>query len=218
MAVDYPPAPWHLTGEMFGLWTKIPAKHVPADFRPERIRTTQRDGSVLVAAYVIDYRDPGMLAYRELVVSAILPKMTYPSQASIRRIWVDSPESLAGGRELWDIPKRLAKFDVEYGVSCRGTVFADGAELASYRFVPRLTLPGQLPFHLVTVQESLGEDDIRIRRTRSLFRARLQIGKGELEVPEDSELAFLRHGIPKMHVGLRSFRATFGQKTRLGVK
>jgi hypothetical protein len=217
MAADYPPAPWHLSGEMFGVWMKIPARHVPADFRPERIKTTQRDGGVLVAVYLVEYRDPGMLSYREFLVAAMLPKATYPSQASIRRIWVDSSESLAGGRELWDIPKRMAKFDIDYGVSCRGTVMADGAELVSYRFVPRLTLPGRVPFHTVNVQESLREEDVRIRRTRSLFRTRIQTGKGELSVPEDSELAFLRHGVPKLHLGLRDFRATFGQKSVLGL-
>ncbi len=75
-----------------------------------------------------------------------------------------------------------------------------------------------MPFHQVTVQESLREDDVRIRRTRSLFRTRMQIGTGELHVPDDSELAFLKHGTPKLHAGLRDFRATFGQKSTLRLK
>jgi hypothetical protein len=175
---------------------------------------------MLVAAYMVEYQEPGMLSYREFIVAAMLPELTYPSRASIRRIWVDSPESLAGGRELWDIPKRMAKFDFDYadggGKACRGSVLAeDGTEIVSYRFTPRLTLPGRIPFHQVSVQESLREDDVRIRRTRSLFRTRIQIGSGELHVPDGSELSFLRHGTPKVHAGLRDFRATFGQKSTL---
>jgi hypothetical protein len=209
----YPAAPWFLHAEMFGTWIKLPARHVPQDFRREGFEFARRDGSIMVAVYFVDYPAGGVLSYREMLVAAIMPKLTYPSRSSIRRIWVDSPASMAGGRELWDIPKRLADFEFDYGSRFNGTISVEGRELASYRFAPKLKIPGRWAFHINTVQESLLENDLKVRRTRSLFRARMQTGTGELTVPEDSELAFLRHGEPVMHAALRDCRATFGQKS-----
>lgn len=55
-----------------------------------------------------DYRE-GTLRYRELVVGTLVRRGTRAGVLALG-IWVDSPESMRGGRRLWGIPKELADF------------------------------------------------------------------------------------------------------------
>jgi hypothetical protein len=77
----------------------------PLSERPDRPE------GVYAAAFV-DYRDGGVLQYHELLVARLLRDGVVP-RLRITDIWVDSPESLAGGRSLWAIPKQLANLPLE---------------------------------------------------------------------------------------------------------
>jgi acetoacetate decarboxylase len=87
--VSYPEPPWHLQGEMIV---------VPARVHPRQI------GGVLLA----DYR-AGILSYRELIVFS---RATTRGMV-VSHIYVDSPESMRGGIEIWGLPKELAEFDYD---------------------------------------------------------------------------------------------------------
>ena len=70
--------------------------------------------------------------YDELLVSA-LTRRGRKLVSTLAHIWVDSPQSVAGGRELWAIPKGLARID-RHGDSA--TVDVDGRTAASLRRAP----------------------------------------------------------------------------------
>jgi hypothetical protein len=55
----------------------------------------------LGAVMLADYQG-GTLAYHELIVFRPGPRVAH--------IYVDSPESMRGGREIWKLPKELAEF------------------------------------------------------------------------------------------------------------
>lgn len=74
---------------------------IPADLRP-----LVGDRRIVVA--IAHYRQ-GTLHYQELVVGALVRRAARAGILALR-IWVDSPESLWGGRRLWGIPKELATF------------------------------------------------------------------------------------------------------------
>jgi hypothetical protein len=101
---------------------------------PARVPNRQF-GGVLLA----DYRS-GILSYRELIVF---------SQATthgmvVSHIYVDSPESMRGGRAIWGLPKELAEFEYD------GRTFTarqDGATLLEARIRRR---PGFLPLLIPT--------------------------------------------------------------------
>jgi acetoacetate decarboxylase len=85
--VAHPPPPWHLFGELI---------IVPALVKPRAL------GGVLLANYT-----SGTLVYRELIAF---------SHATARgmvvsHIYVDDPESLSGGHEIWGLPKEPARFE-----------------------------------------------------------------------------------------------------------
>lgn len=96
--MPFPSPPWSLRAHA---WVSIFAlTQAQLSGRPDR-----RAG--VYAAAFVDYRDGGVLQYHELLVARLLRDGAVP-RLRITDIWVDSPESLAGGRSLWAIPKQLA--------------------------------------------------------------------------------------------------------------
>ena len=143
----YPPEPWALRGVGYlALWL-VPANKLPA--LPDRVRPLRIAGRTIVSTAFVDYQPTGQLSYRELLVAVLVR-----SGLTIPQIWVDSPASLAGGRELWGIPKNLAELRVEHG---RAEARLNGQPFAQLRSRPaRAGL--RLPFPLrATALQTLGE-------------------------------------------------------------
>lgn len=99
--MSYPPAPWALVGQ---LWMSL--------FRvPERV-DAQRPAGIYGAAFV-SYEPDSPLTYSELLVARLARSPGHGRCITINDIWVDSPASRSGGRELWAIPKELCDFRLE---------------------------------------------------------------------------------------------------------
>jgi acetoacetate decarboxylase len=62
---------------------------------------------------LVDYREPSPLTYGELLLARTTKNRAGKGAVTITDIWVDSPASMAGGRELWAIPKELCDFDLD---------------------------------------------------------------------------------------------------------
>lgn len=88
---SHPPAPWELHG--WGAQTLLLVR------------------GQLATVYFASY-ESGTLRYRELIVARGLRWVGAAPRFIISRIWVDSAESVAGGRKIWHLPKDLAAFDV----------------------------------------------------------------------------------------------------------
>jgi acetoacetate decarboxylase len=98
----YPPAPWRMVGQ---LWLSLFRLREPVD--------DLRPAGVYGAAFV-SYEPGSPLTYSELLVARPVPvEGGRGRRVSITDIWVDSPASVAGGRELWAIPKDLCDFELE---------------------------------------------------------------------------------------------------------
>lgn len=99
--VSYPAAPWAMVGQ---LWLSIFKLKEPVD--------DLRPAGIYGAAFV-SYEPGSPLTYSELLVARLADTDAYGRRVSITDIWVDSPASVAGGRELWAIPKGLCDFVLE---------------------------------------------------------------------------------------------------------
>lgn len=98
----YPPAPWRMVGQ---LWLSLFRLGEPVD--------DLRPAGVYGAAFV-SYEPGSPLTYSELLVARPVPVPGRKGRrVSITDIWVDSPASVAGGRELWAIPKGLCDFELD---------------------------------------------------------------------------------------------------------
>ena len=100
--MTYPPAPWNMHGQ---LWLSL--FRVREGDHPER-------PAGLYGAALVSYERPSPLTYSELLVARPVPAPDGRGRrVSITDIWVDSPASVAGGRELWAIPKGLCDFELD---------------------------------------------------------------------------------------------------------
>jgi hypothetical protein len=97
----YPPAPWHMVGQ---LWLSL--------FRVREGVDELRPAGMYGVAFV-SYEPGSPLTYSELLVARPVSTDAHGRRVSITDIWVDSPASVAGGRELWAIPKGLCDFELD---------------------------------------------------------------------------------------------------------
>ena len=99
--VSYPATPWAMVGQ---LWLSIFKLKDPVD--------DLRPAGIYGAAFV-SYEPGSPLTYSELLVARLADTDSHGRRVSITDIWVDSPASVAGGRELWAIPKGLCDFELD---------------------------------------------------------------------------------------------------------
>ena len=201
--VAYPDAPWHMLGS---LWVTV--------FRLRHDVDALRPRGVYGAAFV-SYGEGSPLTYSELLVARALPKSTgRAGQVSITDIWVDSPASVAGGRELWAIPKGLCDFELD--TSHRGplartdwSASLERRPIASATFTDVSRAAPRLPFKGRTWQPELpeggGEKGAVLQGSAKTLPAR---ARWDFDV--DGPLAFLRDARAVASFRMASFRMSFG--------
>lgn len=202
MAVNsYPAEPWDLHGHAYiGIWL-LPRKHLPRPHSPATKPVTIFGRGVVSAAYFV-YEQPSPLTYDE-VMSTVLVREGRRLRVSITHIWVNSPASRDGGRDLWAIPKELAEFDVSTHVSY---VAKDIGSLAVGRI---RRLPFALPLGFRIAQDREGALQV------SQVRGRIRVGAGSArwQFADDGPLRVLSGRRPLLTLAAKPFRLLFGSKT-----
>ncbi|GAB3572509.1 hypothetical protein GCM10027445_30120 [Amycolatopsis endophytica] len=194
----YPPEPWDLRGQMHATAWIVPARDLPE--LPPGVRPLTFAGRALVVAAWVDYRPPGVLSYRELMVTVVLRG---GPAVSIPHIWVDSPASLAGGRALWHIPKELAEFTMSDEPDFAAEAREDGNLLAGAEFRHRRALPVRLPLAFSILQRGPKRSGVRVA-------ARLGVARSAWRAGDGGPLAFLGGRRPLVSLVARDFRMRFG--------
>lgn len=199
----YPAAPWELTGQTHGhlLLVKqhlLPA--TPAGFRPLVVA-----GRGVVVAGWVDYQGGSVLRYRE-VFCAVAGIVNRRLTATVTHMWVDSPASRRGGRELWGYPKELAEFELGIGPDGAAVARASGIELARGSFHSWLRLPLRVKLTTGTAQVHDG----RLTQVRMVVRGVPSVGTGTFTPGPGSPLGFLASARRIAGFGLADFHASFG--------
>ncbi|MEU8354065.1 acetoacetate decarboxylase family protein, partial [Streptomyces sp. NPDC048845] len=97
--VDFPPEPWHLTGDMVvSLW-RVPPDDLPRWRLPPTARPLIVRRRCTLLTFWVDYRPDGVLAYREFLI-ALAVRHERRLMGSTVAAWVDDERALAGGRAL----------------------------------------------------------------------------------------------------------------------
>jgi len=197
--VTYPPEPWDLHGHAHvGVWL-VPRHQAPPPHHPGT-RQIRLFGRVVVAAAFFRYDRPSPLTYDEIMATQLVRDGWRP-RVSITHIWVDSPASMAGGRELWAIPKDLAEFE-------RVTNRAYTANRIGTLTIARLRrLPFRLPLGFRIAQDRDGE----LLTSPVSGSARLGVGTGFWTFDPDGPLAFLGGRKPLLTLAVEQFRLRFGR-------
>jgi len=206
----YPPEPWQLGGSMLLTVFSIPVAAVPSElekFAPAGVEPVILGGRAIVGAALVNYAPGSVVTYDELLVS-FLTRQGRRLVSTLSHIWVDSPESVAGGRELWAIPKGLAAFE-RNGESASVEVEGRRAASLTARTGGRL-LPGWQSFTLTTAQKLEGRTVLATNASRShLRRAKL-----DWDFAAEGPLAYMNRARPLISLELDQMGISFGLSCR----
>ncbi|CAA9227896.1 MAG: FIG00570072: hypothetical protein [uncultured Chloroflexia bacterium] len=106
----YPSAPWHLQGHAICSSYLLDIPRVMAPFPPELSVVPVLPGKTLGGIYLAVYEAGSVLEYHELIAVSALVRYRRKLGAWVSHIYVDNSYSVAGGREIWGLPKQLAEF------------------------------------------------------------------------------------------------------------
>ncbi|GAA3358231.1 MULTISPECIES: acetoacetate decarboxylase family protein [Saccharopolyspora] len=197
--MTYPPEPWELHGDLhLSLWSlpEVELPGVPLETPPVLIG----DRGLVGTAWV-RYGPGSVLEYDELLVAVLVRDGAVP-RVHISQIWVDSPESLRGGRELWGIPKESAEFRRRTGA--RVTSCAAGG-IASAGFSRLARVPGRWPFAYRVAQDLHEFQQSPVRGSAGLTWC-----SAVWRFDPDGPLAWLDGRRPVASAALTDFSMSFG--------
>lgn len=184
--MTYPPAPWILRGNALNTLHPVDIEKV-RPFVPSPLKIIPIvPGKTIGIIYLASYGTGSVLEYSELIVASALTRYRSKVGFWISHIYVDNPDSVAGGREIWGLPKEMAQFSwqenavtvrQENQILCR---LACGQPRWLWRqpgFIPALSLL-----------------DSQLLWFKGSITARFGITGGSLEVPEESPFASIGCG------------------------
>lgn len=191
--MQYPAEPWHLRGSVVISLFRVPRDLVPDAHLPTGARMITLAGNAFVAVAFVSYEPGGVLTYEELLVAT--PVLDQSRVAvSVPQIWVDSEASRQGGRELWAIPKQLAKF-------------GQGSSIAGVAATGGVPLPGRWTIAGPTAQRLDGRDV----RARAVMSGRFRLVRAAWLFPVGGPLGYLTGRTPLVSFATNDMRLTFGQ-------
>ncbi len=216
-AAGYPPAPWRLAGQMWlTLFQLRAAVHLgEAGLRPRG----------LYGAAFVSYEEDSVLTYSELLVARPCaprggvrrrrPWHGLPGGVEISDIWVDLPASMAGGRELWAIPKGLCDFTFESSHTgpLSRTAWSASAQrhpIASADFVDVSRAAPRLPLRSEARQPGIADTGGEPRTAPMRGTARMLPCRARWELPPHGPLGWLGAARQLGSCRLAGFGLTFG--------
>jgi acetoacetate decarboxylase len=139
--MSHPSAPWQLLGSAvtasYLIDTEIAQQFIPSSLDIVSILP----GKTVANIYLSKYDERSTLQYHELIVAPGLVKFEGKFGAWISHIYVDNLDSVAGGKNIWGLPKQMADFswnERQIAVSqgdlplCRAEIGSSGLPLSPF--------------------------------------------------------------------------------------
>ena len=201
--VTYPAAPWQMVGS---LWLSL--------FRLKDGVDELRPAGIYGAAFV-SYEEGSPLTYSELLVARPVKTDEHGRRVSITDIWVDSPASVAGGRELWAIPKGLCDFTLESSHTgplsrTEWSASLERRPIASARFTDVSGAAPRLPFKGGTWQPGIDDTNGEDRMATLQGSSKTLPARAHWDFDASGPLGFLRGARQVASFRQAAFRMSFG--------
>ncbi|MEX0269716.1 acetoacetate decarboxylase family protein [Leptolyngbyaceae cyanobacterium UHCC 1019] len=187
--MPYPPAPWILEGYGFQtlhlLDVDLARRFVPSDLQIIQVLP----GKTLGGVYLVYYSNSPVEAYNELIIVSGIVTHAGKVGAWISHLYVDNPNSVEGGRNIWGLPKELAQF--RWNLEGFPQVHVSQNDLAlctltCARRSPSLNLPLAAPV--------LSQLDSKVMLFSGHGKFNLQLIGSTLDVPSSSPFSPLNFG------------------------
>lgn len=188
----YPSAPWSLRGLALGTLHLLDIDRVRPLIPAELSIIPVLPGKTLGGVYFSVYTQGSVLEYSELIVAPALLAHGGKVGSWVSHIYVNNADSVAGGRDIWGLPKALADFTWSNSAV---RVQQQGQDLCAFSFHPTwLQLPKELqPSLSGLVFTQLGNS---LAWFESQFQGQPTVISGHLHVPTTSPLTPLELGQP----------------------
>ncbi len=194
----YPQAPWTLQGYAFQTVQLVDIDRVRPLVPSELEIISVWPGKTLGGVYLSSYQSGSVLEYNELIVIAAGLSYRGKFGAWVSHIYVDHPDSVAGGREIWGLPKELADFTWENG---RVTVRQGNRILCSLSYNRQGF--GWQQRGSASSFSTIGSDLLLFPFE---FESRFGLVGSKLEVPAESPFASLSLGQPWLTISCDQLR------------
>ncbi len=204
----YPPAPWNLQGYAIATLQLVDVALVRPLVPSELEIISLFPGKTLGGIYISSYGLGSVMEYNELIVVSAIANYAGKWGPWISHIYVDNPNSVAGGREIWGLPKEIAQFSWEgsdlikaSSLGYRITVRQGNSQLCSLNYSQQSwALPLSLSGNFFSANSS------NLLFFKGEFQSRTGLIGGELEILEDSPFASLNFGQPWLTVACEDLR------------
>ncbi|MBV8883635.1 MAG: acetoacetate decarboxylase family protein [Chroococcidiopsidaceae cyanobacterium CP_BM_RX_35] len=196
--MTYPQTPWKLQGYAFQTAQLVDIERVRRFIPKELNIISVWPGKTLGGVYLSAYESGSVLEYNELIAIAALVSYGSKFGGWVSHIYVDDSDSVAGGREIWGLPKELAEFSWE---SDRVTVRQNNQLLCSLSYHKQAF--GWQQRLAASTFSNLGSDLLLFR---SELESKLGLVSAKLAVPAESPLASLGIGQPLVTVKSEKLR------------
>ncbi|HAG81152.1 MAG TPA: acetoacetate decarboxylase [Cyanobacteria bacterium UBA12227] len=187
----YPKTPWFLQGYGFQTLHLLDIKKV-RQFIPSDLDIIPiLPGKTLGGIYVAFYGLGSTLMYNELIIISALTRYGSKVGAWISHIYVDNADSMAGGREVWGLPKELAQFTWNLGTNPGVCVHQENQLLCSISSdwqLPQWRLPLTIP--------AFSTLDSKLLSFEGQGEISLCLSGANLQVPVTSPFSMLGIGQP----------------------
>lgn len=196
----YPPAPWTLKGKAVQSLQLVDLEKVRSHIPPELEIVQPFPGKTFAGLYLAAYESGSDLEYHELIVVSGLVRYVNRTGIWVSHIYVDNLHSVAGGREVWGLPKQMAEFDWTEGQHPEVVVSQNQQVLCRLRYgwqIPGLRQP--IPF--IGAFSTLGSELVWFSGEGAVY-PHLLLG-AHLQVPNTSPIASLGLDQPWMVFYLR---------------
>ena len=193
--MPYPQPPWTLQGYALQTLQPLDIQRVRPLVPPELEIVSVWPGKTLGGVYLSCYASGSVLEYSELIVIAAIAGYQGKFGGWVSHIYVDNPDSVAGGREIWGLPKELAEFTWEKGNRDRVTVRQGNRLLCSFSYAQQ-----GLGWRQWLGASSFSMLGSNLLSYPAKLDAHLSLVSSNLEVPAESPFASLALGQPWLTV------------------
>ena len=216
--MTYPKAPWTLQGYALQTCQLLDAERVRPFIPPQFELVCVLPGKTVGGIYVSHYGAGSVLEYSELIVIAGLVRYSGQIGGWVSHIYVDNADSVAGGRNIWGLPKELAEFIWEKNTSAnlafknRLLVRQGERTLCQFSYNP----PNfELPLPLSANAFSMKSGSIML--FKSQLESRVSLISAQVQVPSESSFAHLGLDHPWLTLSWNQLRLVVGSPEGVGL-
>lgn len=209
--ITYPPAPWQLQGKALCTLQWVNSEKA-ALLVPKELEIISFWGKKTVGSvYLSLYGSGSTLEYSELIIAPAMVRYQGKIGAWISHIYVDNPQSLAGGKEMWGLPKEMANFSWSQGENLQQITVSQNEKMLIC-FTSQSSKRGLSTWGNVTLKGGcFGLVYPQFVYFTNQFQSKMKQVNSEFTIPQESPFAQLELNKPLFTVEMPNLKLTAGQ-------